>query len=444
MSRLQSIETALISINETVFQELCDAFLTLRNKNYSSFSRPGTQAGKQKTTKGTPDTFYLLPNGNYLFVEYSTNATAGSSKLAEDIKKCIDLDKTGIPVNEIEEILLCINFKLKTAEINALQSLLKGTFVKLIVYTLDALAVELHLHHRDLVHQYLGLPLDTGQIVSLERFIEEYNKAAHGIATPIDNKFIHRTNELKILKSLIDNSDFMIVTGAAGVGKTKLCIEAIKEYLQENSSYAAFCISDKGHTLLGDLYTHIGEEKDFILLVDDANRIDRFGQITGFYKAIRNGKLKIIVTVRDYAYERINILCRGFNPVTTNVEKLSDEQIKDIIETDPFKILNPQYQREILRIADGNPRLAIMAALLAKKEENLEALANVAELFNLYFSTFIKDEGEFANKLNLKILGIIAFFHALPFKEKEHIKPILNNFDITNVLPIVRTKMLGF
>ena len=75
MSRLQTIENALANINESVFQELCDSFLILKNENYRIFSRVGSQSGKQKTTKGTPDTFFLLPNGKYVFIEYSTNIT---------------------------------------------------------------------------------------------------------------------------------------------------------------------------------------------------------------------------------------------------------------------------------------------------------------------------------------------------------------------------------
>lgn len=431
MTRLQSIEAALIAINETVFQELCDAYLTLRNKNYLAFARSGSQAGKQKTTKGTPDTFFVLPNGRYLFVEYSTNITAGVEKLADDIKKCIDPKKTGVPIKEIEEIIICINFKLKSDEIASLRAILNRTSIILTICTLDELAIELHLHHRDLVHQYLGLPLDTGQIISLDNFVKEYERAAHGIATPISNTFVHRQDELANLKSLIDNHDFIIVTGSAGVGKTKLCIETINQYLKENTSFHAFCISDKGHLLLDDLYTYLSEDQDCILFVDDANRIDRFNQITGFYRGSRKGKLKIIVTVRDYALERIELLCQGFRPASIPVMKLTDEQIRDVIKAEPFKILNPDYQKEIIRIADGNPRLAIMASLLARKKEKLEALNDVGELFDLYFSTFVQDKGEFSNKLNIKVLGLIAFFYAVPFKDQEFIEPVLKSFDIT-------------
>ena len=85
----------------------------------------------------------------------------------DDIKKCIDTKKTGIPVNQIAEIILCVNFKLKAAEIQKLNALLTNTRIGLSVNTLDSLALELHLNHRDLTHEYLGLTLDTGQIVSI-------------------------------------------------------------------------------------------------------------------------------------------------------------------------------------------------------------------------------------------------------------------------------------
>ena len=186
MSRLQAIENALASINPAAFQELCDSFLTLRNSNYIAFSRTGSQSGKQKTVKGTPDTFLLLPNGKYIFVEYSTNITAGVGKLEDDLKKCLDTSKTGIQLNEIAEIILCLNFNLSASEVQTLSNHLQNTGIALSVYMLDSLSIELHLNHRDLTHEYLGLPLDTGQIVSIESFIKEYNKASKGISTPLE------------------------------------------------------------------------------------------------------------------------------------------------------------------------------------------------------------------------------------------------------------------
>ncbi|MEB8328656.1 hypothetical protein OO009_04750 [Flavobacteriaceae bacterium KMM 6897] len=430
MSRLQAIENALSSINPAAFQELCDSFLALRNSNYSAFSRTGSQSGKQKTIKGTPDTFLLLPNGKYIFVEYSTNISAGLSKLMEDAKKCIDTVKTGIPINQIAEIILCVNFNLTAAEIQTLRNLLANTRIGLTVYTLDSLSIELLLNHRDLTHEYLGLPLDTGQIVSLQKFIEEYNRASKGISTPLDNTFLHREQEIKEFKEAILQNDFVILTGAPGIGKTKLALEGISNFLSENLIFEAYCVSYKHHTLLDDLYQYFDSEKDYILFVDDANRIDAFNQITGFYSATRKGKLKIIITVRDYAFQEIGILCQEFSPKRLDLAKFTDEQIIDIIIAKPFEILNQDYHKEIVRIADGNPRLAIMTALLSKAHQNIHILRDVSDLFENYFSTFIKDDGEFAKALNIKCLGLIAFFYTIPYKNREITSSILNNFEI--------------
>ena len=430
MSKLQTIENALSAINETVFQELCDSFLILKNNNYRSFSRTGSQCGKQKTVKGTHDTFLILPNGHYIFVEYSTNISAGLSKLKQDINKCIDSTKTGIPVNNIDEIILCINFNLKAKEIQELKNLLFDTTISLTVYTLDSLALELNLNHRNLTSQYLELPLDTGQIVSIEAFIEEYNRASNGIATPLNNTFSHREKELKQLNKEILSNDLVILTGSPGVGKTKLALEGIKNFISINLSFEAYCVSYKNHVLLDDLYQHLDTKKDYVLFVDDANRIDAFSQIIGFYKSSRKGNLKIVMTVRDYAFEDLKLLCQEFKPKQINLLKFLDEEITNIIKEKPFEILNPNYHKEIVRIADGNPRIAIMTSLLAKEKQDINALHDVSDLFENYFSTFVKDDGEFTNDLNIKCLGLIAFFYAIPYKNKEITTSILNNFGI--------------
>lgn len=430
MTRLQAIENALSSINQAAFQNLCDSFLALRNQNYSAFSRTGSQSGKQKTVKGTPDTFLLLPSGKYMFVEYSTNVTAGLTKLKDDIRKCLDSGKTGISLNQIVEIVLCINFSLTAAEIQTLRNLLAKTRIALTVYTLDALAIELHLHHRDLTHEYLGLPLDTGQIVSIEKFITEYNRASKGISTPLDNTFLHREQELKELKEALLHNDFIILTGAPGIGKTKLALAGINNFLVENLTFTAYCVSYKNHTLLDDLFQYFDSDKDYILFVDDANRIDAFSQITGFYKASRKGKLKILITVRDYAFQEIGLLSQEFSPRRLDLSKFTDDQITDIIKAQPFEILNPDYHKEIIRISDGNPRLAIMTALLAKAHQNIYVLHDVSDLFESYFSTFIKDDGEFAKSLNIQCLGLIAFFYTIPYKNRELTTSILDNFGI--------------
>jgi hypothetical protein len=228
MSRLQAIEKALLTINETVFQELCDCYLKLRNQNYLAFSRTGRVAGKQKTKQGTPDSFFLLPNGRYLYVEVTTNTT-DKNKLENDILACFDQKKSKVSIDKIEEIVLCFNWDIDQKEIIKLDDLVKkhNPNTRASYLMLGDLAIELFFNHRNLAHEYLGLPLDTGQIVSIEKFIEEYGRASKGIATPLNNPFLHREKELQELKQTIFQSDIIILTGAPGIGKTKLALEGM-------------------------------------------------------------------------------------------------------------------------------------------------------------------------------------------------------------------------
>ena len=72
--RLQLIEQKLIAIDPAGFQNLCDAYLILRENEYSSLNRTGSQLGKQKTILGTPDSFVRLEDNKLAYIEYTTQA----------------------------------------------------------------------------------------------------------------------------------------------------------------------------------------------------------------------------------------------------------------------------------------------------------------------------------------------------------------------------------
>ena len=257
MSRIQTIQNALVSINETVFQDLCDSLIYKTIDPRLLFSRTGSQVGKQKTKKGTPDSYILLKNRKYIFIEYSTNVTKGVSKLVVDVEKCLDTNRTGILLKDIERIILCFNFNIKANETQKILDTIKETNIELQLYSLDEISLELSLNHRDLVRDFLGLPFDTGQIVSIDTFIREYNISSQNIATPLDNPFIHREEELNDLNNILYNESLVILRGVPGVGKTKLAIETIKNFVTEHNSYKAYCISYKSSDLIEDLNLYL-------------------------------------------------------------------------------------------------------------------------------------------------------------------------------------------
>jgi hypothetical protein len=107
------------------------------------------------------------------------------------------------------------------------------------------------------------------------------------------------------------------------------------------------------------------------------------------------------------------------------------EEIKAIIEQEPFEVRNGKYQRKIYDIAKGNARLAVMMAIIARETNKLESLNNVADLFEQYFETFVSDENAFKDKRVLKALGIISFFYTLPYDDNELLNSVASSFSIS-------------
>ncbi|NQT63641.1 MAG: hypothetical protein HQ556_11830 [Candidatus Marinimicrobia bacterium] len=430
MARLQSIVNALEEINSAEFQELCDHLIYGIYRNRLGFSRVGSQSQKQKTVRGTPDSLIILENGNYGFVEATTDIS-NKGKLRRDIEACFDPIKVKIDTSKIEVVILCYNFEINIPQMDQLIATGKNLSqtVDIDFWSLDRLALELDRNFPNLVNRFLGLAFDTGQILPLDQFIREYQGAAQSIATPLDNEFVHREREQQELIKAMKDSDLVILTGAPGAGKTKLAVETIKTFCELNPSYTAFAISDKDAPLHEDLPQQLDSKIDNFLFVDDANRIETLGQIKGFFNRARDGKLKMLATVRDYALEETTLRFQPLLPLIIQVDRFSDTDIVDIIKGKPFEILNPDYQRIIINIADGNPRLAIMASLLAKEKQTLNSLNDVSDLFDRYFSTFLSDLEMLSTKMSLKCLGLVAFFHSMP-KTRALLQPILDLFEL--------------
>src|SRR6185503_10338362 len=119
MSKLTLIEKELDSINPAGFQRLCDSYL--KKRGYEHINPLGLLIGVDKVVIGTPDTLIPRLDGKYDFAEYSTHQRGLASKFADDIAKCFDESKTGIPIVRISGIILCHNARLTSEEEYALR-----------------------------------------------------------------------------------------------------------------------------------------------------------------------------------------------------------------------------------------------------------------------------------------------------------------------------------
>lgn len=431
MSRLQLIEQKLLAINSAEFQNLCDAYLTRRTQEIRSLNRTGSQLGKQKTVKGTPDTFFRLEDDRLQFVEFTTQADNVVKKIKEDLDKCIDESKIGIPKNEVDKVIFCFNSRLTLEEETELVQYACDNGIDVDLLGIDNLAMEINSKHLILARDFLDIPLDTGQILSLDNFVNEYNNKAGGLATPLDNTFFHREVELSDISNRLGKADLLIISGAPGVGKTKIALEAITQFLESHPSYEAFAVSKKDVDISADLRLHLDNNRDYLLLVDDANRqLINFKQILGVFRENREGNIKLAVTVREYAMCDILNECADYRHEVIEIGRFTDDEIKEIIASDAFGIKHHKYQEKIIEIADGNARLAIMGAKLAIEKQQEFLYGSVYELYDSYFQTFVRDNDIFKDDTVLKTLGLISFFFTINRGNKKFIQELLADFGL--------------
>ena len=67
--------------------------------------------------------------------------------------------------------------------------------------------------------------MNPGMLIQSDEFVSQYENSNFTHATPLSNKFMHREQEITDGLEALSQKDCLIITGDAGVGKTKLAIE---------------------------------------------------------------------------------------------------------------------------------------------------------------------------------------------------------------------------
>lgn len=411
MAKINQIQKTLMELDGGSFQKLADSYLL--RKGCSQINPIGSVTGSNKVRKGTPDTLIPTPDGKYVFGEHTTIAADQVySKFCKDIAKCLDESKTGVPVSKIEEIVLCFTSELSPENIDNLRVLCEKEEVNLNLFGIGAISYDILEKFPNIAKDYLGIEVDTGQIVPLYVFVSLYEK--NKLATTLKTHFHFREEEKNTLLSLIEENNLVIISGQAGVGKSRIAIECYQQFIKENESYKAYCLFNQGIDLFEDVKAYFSDSSNYLIFVDDANRVSGFQYIIQLLQTKRSDQnFKIIVTVRDYALDKIKETCR---PIDSGSEiclkPFTDEEIKKFVH-DEFEINNHLYLERIIDIAHGNPRLAVMTAQVAKDSNTLDSIRDVSELYDTYFSSIKADLDALQDVNILRVAGITAFYRSV-------------------------------
>ena len=416
---ITSIEQALLSCNPDKFANICRLYLGYR---YPIVNPTGLVVGKEKSKKGTPDNF-ISDNDSYIFSEITTiEKNQLVPKLKKDIEHCFN--QNDISSDKIIRIILICNQEITTKiqeELNDHKNLI-NKFTKLEVIGIDAFATIIFRDFPSLSKE-LGLTIDTGQILEMSEFIIQYEKSK--FATPLSNAFFNRETELDKSIELLNKYDFLLITGQAGVGKTKFSIQLVTNYLKSNKGYIVKYIRNNNQLIWDDLKVQITKNNKYIIVVDDANKLkSNLTSIINFKNEFNSGDIKIIMTVRNYLKQEIEYQLKENGLIElVNFEK---SELAKILQSPEFKITD-YYTDRIYYISKGNPRIALMGAIAGKNNE-IEKLTKASLILEEYFSSAnnsIKDD-----LVLLKTAGILTLFRTIDIANSGVIDEISKHFDI--------------
>lgn len=423
------IENTLDRINGDIFQEFCNHFLYLK-LNPNTITPIGSVIGKEKSRKGIPDSYFTNADNQLIFAEYTTRERLekGQSfynKLKSDIENCFDTSKTGLKKEEIDKVILCFTERIRPDEKKNLEELCKRHNPKCILDLKGVRDLAFAVLDYPILGIYVGIKVGTGQIQEPSEFIANYEK--NKISTPLSNVFLGREKEIDEGLTHLKANDLLIVHGAPGTGKSKFAIELAKRYSDLNE-FCFLCIGNKGISIWEDLKTIIRTDKKYVLLVDDANRLAKnFQWILSLFEERASNTLKIIVTVRDYALPQVKSIAANFNFSTIEIGIFSNDEIKEIIQSDDFKIYEPSFTDRILKIANGNARLAIMSAKVAIKAKNILDLNDASQIYDEYFEPLFNEVELLKEPIAQKSLALISFFSRIDKENRELCDFIFDN-----------------
>ena len=422
MAIIENIKQKILQLDAGSFQNFCDAYLS--KIGYPNIVSLGAEAGTRKTTKGTPDTYFNTSDGKYVFVEYTTQKTNLFTKIKDDLAKCLDISKTGVTHYKISEIIYChTSSNITPSQDNEVKTLCEDVGIKLTVIGIDKLAEDLYLFHHVIVRDFLGISISTDQIQLFDDFVRYYN--SNRMAAPIDTKFLFRDKEIESINEAYQKVDIVILSGSAGTGKTRLALHYAKNHSDAHNE-KFYCIHSNALPIYEDLKLFIDNPGNYFLFIDDANQLSGLQHIIRYTTLKPEGyNVKILITVRDYAFQKVmNDIREVASYEAVNISAFLDDEIKKLLET-VLGIANQDYQERIIRIAEGNARIAMLAGKVACNSNRLDSINDVSQLYEDYYGSSLEKHQLFIDSNMCITAGIVAFLEAIHLDHIDSFLPIL-------------------
>lgn len=421
MANFTKIQQGILSLSPGAYQRLCSDYYA-RINNITKIHDVGSKEGTDKTTSGIPDSYIVNNDNTYTLLMYGTVERKAISKIKKDITEAHDCNKTGISIEKVKRIVCfhtCTN--ITPGKYEEIIHMFDDVSIELI--DIDTMAHDIKDKFNSLAVEYFQLPVDTNQISDIDTFIKRYDH--YSLNSPLSIKYIERKEKDELIEIINKSKKVTLITGKAGIGKTKLALEVCKELQKQ---YCCLCVRSNNNDIYEDIKNSIEIEKKYLIFVDDINNLHNLKSFIDLI-AISDKEIKVIGTVREYAIKEVLSKIEEYTiPEVFKLNELKDNDIIEILKTN-YNIQNLKWQKNITKIANGNPRIAIMTAQ-ALLNGTVESFNSVSEVFREYYDKIIEQ-----NKLGdmeIRTLFYLSVLSPLSIKN-EQIKKVLKDHNVYDI-----------
>ena len=261
-------------------------------------------------------------------------------------------------------------------------------------------------------------------------FVKEFQEQFknEGRVVRHDFKFYWREKEKKQFQSFIDGEkNVLIITGAAGVGKTRFMIKMAEE-LQNGGLLPIFLRSDM--ETQGDEIVKLSEtESSSAIFIDDAYDYNNIHSLLKLASYKKYEKFKFILTTRTQLEEYITA---SANPEDLELLRLNPfpQKIMSEFLQNELNVTDSKIRLHVWQLSGGLPLFAILCSDIIK-EKKLQPLDITKEkLIKYWIKRFLSDLEENNQKNEIDFLKVLAAIEPVFLTNEELLEQISNFLNV--------------
>ncbi|GAB1782011.1 hypothetical protein [Priestia aryabhattai] len=209
------------------------------------------------------------------------------------------------------------------------------------------------------------------KLIELDEFKKRLIKKSTKL--PFSNILVGRDNDLSNLtEQVLKGRKIIIIDGLPGVGKTRFTIELSEQILDKGNYNNILVVNDSIYNSITPLLNELNKNIKYILIVDDANRIENLRELKELlFNHTLHTEPVIILNVRSYNLDIVTKEVKSWgidSIVKLHLKRLKNIEIDTMLQEEPFGITNEAQRKDIILTCKGNPRLAAIMAEVIKKD----------------------------------------------------------------------------